>query len=96
MSSFSLARHGEQRTAQRGFLHSGIKTIIQFGEMISDQELLMTNREISARIMELKSEIQRLDKLRNRKLVVDGSTIVTGYCLTKRARRNCRIRMRAT
>jgi hypothetical protein len=64
--------------------------------MIGDHELLMTNREISARIMELKSEIQRLDKLRNRKLVIDGGTIITGYCLTKKARRKCRVRMRTS
>jgi hypothetical protein len=94
MNSIFLTRHAEQRTSQRGFLRSGIETIFHHGEMISDQEVLMTDREINARIMELKNEIQSLDKLRNRKLVVDGSTIITSYCLTKKAKRKCRIRMR--
>jgi len=90
-----ITQHAQQRQSQRGFSRSNLALIYLFGETISDQEVFMTNREIDILTQELKSQLQKLDKLRNRKLVVDGSTVITGYCLNKRAKRRCRMRMRS-
>lgn len=95
MISLQITHHAQQRQSQRGFSRTNLALIYLFGETIGDQELLMTNREIDILTKELKSHLQRLDKLRNRKLVVDGSTIITGYCLNKKAKRHCRMRMRS-
>lgn len=95
MNGLDITHHAEQRQSQRGFARSSFEIIYLFGEMIGDQEVIMTNREIDILTRELKAQIQRLDKLRNRKLVVDGNTIITGYCLNKKSKRHCRIRMRS-
>ncbi len=94
--NISLSRHATQRLSQRGFRQSMIETIFLNGREIGDGGYTMTTREIDMLRMELKAQLQVLDKLHNRKLVIEENTVVTGYCMTKNARRNCRIRMRST
>jgi hypothetical protein len=94
--NISLTRHAMQRLSQRGFRPSTVETIFLNGMNIGDQEYIMTAREIDMLRKELKAQLQALDKLHNRKLVIEGDTVITGYCLTKNARRKCRIRMRST
>ena len=52
------------------------------------------NRSDDARISKLKRAIQNSEKLENCKIVVDGNNVITGYNITRREQRKCRIRMR--
>ncbi len=108
MRALFLSRHAEQRQAQRGFFPGSIDMICFYGEDIGGGGICIPDKEIDAliceRALEAKRDVvhcklhkrvmQQLDKLRNRKAVLDGETLITCYCLTKRGRRSSRIRRR--
>ena len=108
MSQLFFSKHAEQRQAQRGFFPGSIDMICFYGEDVGDGGISISDKEIDALICERAIEakrnavhckvhkrvMQKLDKLRNRKAVLDGNTVITCCCLTKRGRRTCRIRRR--
>lgn len=79
METFSISNHAEIRMNQRSFRQSDIDLIITFGEQIAPDSIMMTKRRALQLIEDVKSKIQSIERLTNKKLVIEGDTIVTAY-----------------
>lgn len=78
-----LSRHAQQRLRQRGLKESDVARLQRFGEEV-EEGYLMTDRSLEASIAALKSEIQRLERLRGLALIERGNTLVTMYRADRR------------
>ena len=64
---------------QRALRSEDLDLILQLGEQVAPDAYLMTDRTTDDEIARRKREIQQLERLRGKKLIVEGRTIVTGY-----------------
>jgi Domain of unknown function (DUF4258) len=79
MTKLEITRHAGRRMRQRSISMSDIDLILQNGEEIEGQGVLMSNKAADSLIRSLKSQITAIDRLRNRKIVLAGATLVTCY-----------------
>jgi hypothetical protein len=94
MIDIEMTRHADKRIQQRGISKSDIDIVLRYGEEIEGQGLLMTNKVADDIIGSLKSQIVKIERLRNTKLVVDGAAIITCYPCGNREKRRMKKRMR--
>jgi hypothetical protein len=74
-----LTKHGSVRKQQRGFKTGDINMIVQCGTMIGDDQVFLSNKDVDREICSLRLKIKKLDRLRNRKVVIKGDSVVTCY-----------------
>ncbi|UWR10904.1 DUF4258 domain-containing protein [Sulfitobacter mediterraneus] len=79
MSEVDITRHAERRMQQRSISNFDIDLILRYGEDIDGDGILMSNRAADDAIRSLKSRIATVERLRNKKLVMDGDTLITCY-----------------
>ena len=79
MSSLVYSRHAEMRMQQRGFRKGDIELIVGLGTRVSDDAYLLRRQDVDREIDVRRREIQALDRLRDRKVVVVDDTVVTCY-----------------
>ncbi len=72
-------RHAEKRFNQRGLRNTDVELVLDSASRVAPDAYLLTNRDVEREISRRKQEIQRLEKLRGTKLVVDGDTLITAY-----------------
>lgn len=77
--SIDLTKHGAIRMQQRGFKNEDINIIAQCGTDIGDHEVFMRSKDVDREILYLKKMIKKIDRLRNRKIVIAGNSLVTCY-----------------
>ena len=79
--SYSIARtkHGEVRMQQRGFKNEDIDVIAQYGTETRDKVFLLRSKDVDEEIRRLKKQIKRLDRNRNRSIVMANDTLITCY-----------------
>jgi hypothetical protein len=119
-SRIFITKHAKARMQQRSFSKSDISTIRRCGTVITDHEILLTEKDVDreacdlrARIKQLQRHAERvkiwpcgtnvensanelhanithyrrqiilLERLRNRKIVIDGNCLITCYLCTK-------------
>jgi hypothetical protein len=73
-----LSAHAEVRMQQRGLSHADIALLTRWGERVQDG-FVLTNRALEARKRALKSEMQRLERLRGVAVISMGDVVVTAY-----------------
>jgi hypothetical protein len=73
-----VSLHAQRRIRQRGLKEADLSRLQRFGEEMNDG-YLMTDRTINSWIAELKSEIQRLERLRGLVLIEQDNNVVTVY-----------------
>lgn len=87
MGIFSISNHAEIRMSQRGFKPSDVDFILDFGDQITPDAIMLTKRAAAKLIQDFKSKIQQIERLTNKKLVVESGKIVTAYHSSKAQQR---------
>ncbi len=77
MSAPVPSRHAETRMRQRGFRYSDLVCVLDHGSLIGDDTYFLSRKDVDREIRQHKREIQRLERLKNSKIVIKGETIVT-------------------
>jgi len=81
-----VSMHAQRRIRQRGLKEADLGRLQRFGEEV-EEGYLMTDRKLDECIAGLKSEIQRLERLRGLVLIEQGDTLVTLYRSDRRRQR---------
>ena len=71
--------HAEERMQQRGMRKGDEEFIVELGTQIDDETWILLDRDARRAIEERKREIQRLDRLANRKVIMRGERLITAY-----------------
>ena len=79
IADLSLTKHGSVRRQQRGFKTGDINMIVQCGTMIGDDQVFLSSKDVDREIRFLKRKIKKIDRLRNRIVVISGNSVVTCY-----------------
>jgi hypothetical protein len=76
---FYQTKHVSERMQQRSFKNADIDLIAHCGTYIGDDEVFLSNKDADREIRFLKELIKKLDRLRNKKIVVRNNALVTAY-----------------
>lgn len=87
MGTLSISSHAETRMNQRGFRQSDIDFILSFGDQISPDAIMLTRQAAMKLIEDFKSKIHQIERLTNKKLVIDGGNLITAYHSSKTQQR---------
>ena len=79
MIDIVYSRHAETRMQQRGIREEDIALIIGLGTQVDDETWFMRNRDVARGIQMLKRNIQLLERLANRKVVMRSGHVITAY-----------------
>ena len=82
--SYSLTFHAETRMNQRGIRKNDYELLLATADQIASDAYLMTNEIVDEEISRRKKEIQQFERLRGKKLIVEGGTVITSYHATQR------------
>lgn len=73
------SKHAQVRMSQRSIQDVDVAYIMSHGSNIDDNTVMITNNDFNILEAELKSELKRLERLRNKKLVHAENIIITTY-----------------
>ena len=79
MTDIIYTRHAKTRMQQRGIRKADISIILACGTQIDDETWLMCNRDATREIETRKREINVLQRLKNRKVVIRNGRVITAY-----------------
>ena len=79
MHTLRYSTHAKLRTRQRGMRNGDVDLILDYGTQVDDEAWLLLDRDADRAIEFYKRQIQSVDRLRNRKVVVCGDHVVTAY-----------------
>lgn len=81
--SYSITQHAETRMNQRGIRKEDFGLILAAADQVASDAYLMTNEIVDEEIARRKKEIQQFERLRGKKLIVEGGTVITSYHATR-------------
>lgn len=81
-----VSKHAAIRAQQRGLTAQDIGLILEIGTEIDDEAVELRDIDVQHAIERCKHQIQRLEHLRGRRLIISGETLVTCYHATRRRR----------
>ena len=81
MEHFNLTKHASLRLAQRAISISDAEMIMGFGTEVDDGYIFL-NQNCDALESELKAAIQRVRKLRGKRIVIGDGQVITVYRAT--------------
>ena len=90
MNIIQLTAHAKERVRQRGMREGDVDVIVACGTLIGDETYVLRSNDVAREIERRKHEIARLERLRNRKVVVIDGTAVTCCRVHKRGWRELR------
>ena len=79
MIDISYTRHAETRMQQRAIRERDIPLVIELGTQVDDETWILLKRDVAREIDIRKREIQKLERLENRKVVMRGGHVITAY-----------------
>ena len=79
MTDIVYSRHAETRMQQRGIRSGDIPLILACATQIDDETWFVRKQDVKREIDNLKREIQTLERLTNKKLVVRNRRVITIY-----------------
>jgi len=94
MSKLKLTHHAQVRIRQRGFREDDADLVFRVGTRVADDAILLTSKDVARAIQNRKQEIQKLERLRGSKVIVEGETLITIYHETQRRRPGSRSKSR--
>ncbi len=78
-----FSRHGRARARQRGMRESDIALLIECGTPVGEECVFLRQRDVQREIAKRKREIQRLEHLSGRKVVLARDLVITAYKATR-------------
>jgi hypothetical protein len=78
MKGVTLSRHAIRRLEQRSISESDVDLVIRLGTEVQDG-YLMIERDCQTLVDELKRDIQRIQRLSGKRIVIDGSHVITAF-----------------
>ena len=78
-----LSRHGEIRFSQRGVRPADLDLIIEYASEVDDGLLIM-RRDVQRIEADMKKQLDRIQKLEGKYIVIRDDTIVTAFHLRNR------------
>jgi len=79
MRAIAYTSHAIARMRQRGIRKRDITLILDFGTQIDEETWFMRDRDVRREIEARKREIQALERLASKKVVMRGEQVVTAY-----------------
>lgn len=79
MLDHTLTQHAEARMRQRGMRDDDLRLVLATATQVAPDAYLLTDADATRGISQRKREIERLERLRNWKVVVAGERVVTCY-----------------
>ena len=79
MTAIAYSSHAKMRMRQRGIRNRDITLILECGTRIDDETWLMRDRDVRREIETRKREIQALERLASKKVVMRDEQVVTAY-----------------
>ena len=81
MNNYKITKHAMTRMSQRAVRNEDIELVFSFGTQIAHDAWLIKDTDAKREIAELKRKIQRIERLKNKKLkvVAEGDTVITCY-----------------
>ena len=79
MLNHTLTTHAETRMRQRGLRNTDLYLIIDTATQVAPDAYLMTRADTAREITRRKKEIQKLEKLKDYKVIVEEGKIITLY-----------------
>lgn len=79
MPKYQLSRHAQQRCQQRGMRQGDLGIVFAHGTACEEGRIFLRKRDADERIRELKRDIQRLERMRGRTLVMKENCVVTVF-----------------
>lgn len=76
--SVILTHHARARLRQRGMKESDLEIVLRYGTNVREG-VVLTDRDVSKAIRERRREIQRLEHLRGRTVIIEEGVVVTAY-----------------
>lgn len=80
---YSITQHAETRMNQRAIRKEDLGLILAAADQVASDAYLMTNEIVDEEIARRKKEIQQFERLRGKKLIVEGGTVITSYHATR-------------
>ena len=84
MTNIAYSRHAQTRMQQRGVRKKDIELFLACATQVDENVYFLRLKDATREIDCRKQEIQTLERLRNRKVVVAGDMIVTCYSSGRR------------
>ena len=79
MLNHTLTTHAETRMRQRGLRDADLHLILDTATQVAPDAYLMKRADAAREIAKRKKEIQKLEKLKDYKVIVEEGTIITLY-----------------
>ena len=81
MLDYKITNHAEVRMSQRAVRNEDIELVLSFGTQIAPDAWLIKQADADREIADLKRKVQRIERLKNKKLkvVAEGDTVITCY-----------------
>lgn len=79
MLDHTLSLHAEVRMRQRGMRDDDLRLLLATATQVAPDAYILTDADATREINQCKREIERLERLRNRKIVVAGGSVITCY-----------------
>ena len=95
MFNCSISRHASKRFQQRGLSSQDIELVVKIGSMVAPDAYMITNTVADGIIAEYKRKIQRVERLRNTKVIEKNGWIITSYCANSKEQKRTMRRKRA-
>ena len=90
--SYTITRHAQRRLRQRGLRTGDLELVLQHGT-VTDDGVLLTNKDAAAQIAEHHRCISSLERLRGTAVFTSGDLALSAY-RPSRAKVRCMIRSR--
>lgn len=79
MTALAFTHHAEARMRQRGLRDADLSLVMEVASPVGADVWLMTDEAVEQEITRLKRRLQRVERLRGTKVVVNDGAIVTAY-----------------
>jgi hypothetical protein len=96
MREYAVTRHAEMRMQQRGIRDSDLTLILDAATQVAPDAYLLTRADAAREIARRKREIQSIERLCGRKVVIEGGSVLTCYNSSQSDQRRTMRKGRAT
>jgi hypothetical protein len=73
---------------QRGFRKADLELVFSVATRVADDAFFLSDQDVAREIERRKHEIQKLERLRGSKIIVDGDALITLYHARPKRRRS--------